>query len=186
MASTRTAARRPRTRSYAGGGRPAARNVHRASRHAGHRPDGKADARTTPGRCSRKCRAPTVFQRPIIVAIWGLESNFGRFTRRASHRGCARDAGVGPTARDASSAKSSSTRSRSSTAATSNSPHARLVGGRDGTAAVHALQLPAVRRGLRRRRPARHLEFARRHLRVDGQLPEGIRLGRRATAGDER
>ena len=58
-----------------------------------------------------------------------------------------------------------------------------LLGRRDGTAAVHAVELPAVRRGLRRRRPARHLGIAGRRLRVDRQLPEGPRLERQASLG---
>ena len=53
---------------------------------------------------------------------------------------------------------------------------ARLVGRRAGPAAVHAVQLSALRAGLRRRRQARHLEVHARRLRVDRQLPLGVRL----------
>ena len=103
----------------------------------------------------------------IIVGIWGLESNFGGFSgvrptiaalatlawdprRSAFFRGELLDAleilNRGDIDVDA---------------------HARLVGRRDGPAAVHAVELSEVRRGLRRRRPARHLVVAARRLRVD-------------------
>ena len=52
-----------------------------------------------------------------------------------------------------------------------------VVGRRHGPAAVHALELPALRRGLRRRRRARHLGQSGRCLRVDRQLPQSVRLG---------
>ncbi len=52
----------------------------------------------------------------------------------------------------------------------------RIVGGRDGPDAVHAVELSDLRRGLRRRRPSRHLEVHRRRARVDRELSQGIRL----------
>ena len=57
-----------------------------------------------------------------LVAVWGLESNFGAFT------------GVRPTVQALATLA--------------------FEGRRDGTAAVHALELPALRRRLRRRRTA--------------------------------
>ena len=122
----------------------------------------------------------------IIVAIWGMESNFGRFS------------GVRPTVpalatlawdprradvlsrRAVQRARDSQPRRHRSAAAQG------IVGGRDGPGAVHAVQLSEVRRGLRRRRQARHLVHAGRHLRVDRELPEGSRLGRRTRTGGAR
>ena len=51
-----------------------------------------------------------------------------------------------------------------------------IVGRRARPAAVHALDLSRVRAGLRRRRPARHLDVAGRRVRVGRPLPEGARL----------
>ena len=117
----------------------------------------------------------------------GASSRTSAVQRRAADGRRAGDAGLGSAARDASFAASCSTRSRSSTAATSSSRDMqRLVGGRDGPAAVHAVELSEVRRGLRRRRPARHLAIAGRHLRVDRQLPEGRTAGWPARRGDAR
>ena len=59
----------------------------------------------------------------------------------------------------------------------------RLVGRRHGPDAVHAVQLSQIRRGLRRQRPARHLAHHRRRARVDCQLSQGLRLGRRRDVG---
>ena len=51
-----------------------------------------------------------------------------------------------------------------------------LVGRRARAAAVHAVELSAIRAGLRRRRQARHLEVDAGRVRVDRQLPRGARL----------
>ena len=94
--------------------------------------------------------------------------------RRPSDRAGARDARVGPAALDVFPRRAASTPSRSSNRGDIDLPNmTRLVGRRDGPAAVHALELPAIRAGLRRRRPPRHLDVAGRHLRVDRELPEG-------------
>src|SRR5262249_49332740 len=53
---------------------------------------------------------------------------------------------------------------------------AGILGRRAGAAAVHAVELPALRAGLRRRRETRHLELAGGRLRVDRELPRRARL----------
>ena len=59
----------------------------------------------------------------------------------------------------------------------------RLVGRRDGPAAVHAVELPPARHRLRRRRPYRHLDDRSRRVRFDGELPARRGLGQGRTLG---
>ena len=61
-----------------------------------------------------------------------------------------------------------------------------IVGRRDGPAAVPALELPEVRAGLRRRRPARHLDVAARRVRLDRRLHGLERLDDRRVMGPAR
>ena len=100
-------------------------------------------------------------RRIVLVSVWALESNFGRF------------AGVRPTVpvlatlaydgrRAALFRRELSTRCASSTAATSSSKSQGVVGRRHGPAAVPAVELSQVRAGLRRGRPPRHLDVAAR------------------------
>ena len=119
----------------------------------------------------------------VIVGIWGFESNFGGFS------------GVRPTIAALATLAWDPRRStlfRSELFARARNPQprrhrivadARLVGRRDGPAAVHAVELSQVRRRLRRRRTARHLVVAARHPGVSRQLPEGRRMGRRSGLG---
>ena len=111
-------------------------------------------------RHAARVRSPssTACRRRILVGDLGAESNFGRFS------------GVRPTVQALATLACDPRRSALFRAELFSAleilnrgdielaADARIVGGRDGTAAVHAVQLPEVRRGLRRRRPARHLE----------------------------
>ena len=58
-----------------------------------------------------------------------------------------------------------------------------LVGGCDGAAPVHAVELPQVRGRLRRGRAQGHLVVPGRRLRLDRQLPRDQRVGVRADMG---
>ena len=169
----RAAAGRHRARSRAGGNGLLAREVH--------------PRRLTPklvkpaARCSRRIASCSVKSRRrygvppriIVTAIWGIESNFGGFS------------GVRPTIAALATLAWDPRRSAFfrgelfdaleilNRGDIESSRHARLVGGRHGPGAVHAVELPAIRRGLRRRRPPRHLVDAGRRVRVDRELPEG-------------
>ena len=120
---------------------------------------------------------------PIISGIWGMESNFGRFS------------GVRPTVAALATLAWDPRRSSYFRGELFNALEilnrgdidlARLqgiLGRRDGTAAVHAVELSSVRAGLRRRWQARHLDDARRCVCLDCELPEGPRLDRRPDLG---
>ena len=98
----------------------------------------------------------------LIVGIWGFESNYGRFS------------GVRPTIAALATLAWDPRRSALFRAELFDAldilnrgdielaAAQGLVGRRDGPGAVHAVQLPEVRRGLRRRRAPRHLGDARR------------------------
>ena len=122
----------------------------------------------------------------IIAGIWGMESNFGRFSGMRPTVAGAGDAGVGSAPRDVLSRRAVRRARDPQPRRHRSGPAARLVGRRDGPGPVHAVELPEVRRGLRRRRPPRYLVDASRRLRVDRQLSQGPRLGALTRPGDAR
>ena len=115
------------------------------------------------GRCSTTVGARYGVPPAIIVAIWGVESNFGRLQRRPADRRGARDAGVGSAAVDVlprravRRARDPQSRRHRVVAACKGS-----WAGAMGQAQFMPSSYLQVRRGLRRRRPARHLGVARR------------------------
>ena len=178
----RAAAGHPRTRSRPGRNGLLAGEVHRTHSHDETDPLGRAafDAqRELLGQVSERYGVPA----PIIVAIWGMESNFGRFS------------GVRPTVPALATLAWDPRRATFFRGELFDaleilnrgdidlSRMKRIVGRRDGPDPVHAVKLPEIRRGLRRRRQARHLVDAGRRVGVDCQLSEGTRLGSRPELG---
>ena len=119
----------------------------------------------------------------IVVAVWGLESNFGRF------------AGVRPTipalitlaydprrGADVSQRALQCARDPEPRRHRAREPQG-IVGRGARPAAVHAVELPAVRRRFRRRRAARHLVIASGRVRVGRVLPAAARMDGRADVG---
>ena len=116
-------------------------------------------------------------QSKFLVAIWGVESNYGRFI------------GVRPTIQALATLAWDGRRGAFFKGELFNALEIvdkgyigldqlqGIVGRRHGADAVHALELSETRAGLRSRRRSGHLAVAGRHLRVDCQLPEGLRLG---------
>ena len=119
----------------------------------------------------------------VLVAVWGLESNFGRFSGvrplMPTLATLAYDDRRGADVPSAAVRRADDPRRRVYRPATAEG----LVGGRDGAAAVHAVELPQVRRRLRCRRAPRHLVLASRRVRLDRQLPRDQWLGARADVG---
>ena len=119
----------------------------------------------------------------VIVAVWGLESNFGRFS------------GVRPTIQALATLAWEGRRGAffrgelmDALAIVDKRLHrarvaARVVGRGDGADAVHAVELSQVGGRFRRRRRSRHLALTAGHLRVDRQLPARTRLDARASRG---
>ena len=119
----------------------------------------------------------------ILVAVWGLESNFGRF------------AGVRPTIPTLVTLAYDQRRAtffRSELFSALDilnrgdvdiSEAEGIVGRCPRPAAVHALELPGVRAGLRRRRPPRHLDLGARRVRLDRLLHAARTGGRRERRG---
>ncbi len=111
-------------------------------------------------------------QSRFLVAVWGLESNFGRF------------AGVRPMIPTLATLAYEPRRATffrqqlfDALARRRQGLHRVveaewIVGGRDGSAAVHAIELSRLRAGFRWRRPPRHLDLAGGRVRVDRVLPE--------------
>ena len=119
----------------------------------------------------------------VLVAVWGLESSFGQF------------AGVRPTVPTLVTLAYDSRRGpmfrnelfnalqileRGDIAARTVEG---LVGRRARSAAVHAVELPALRAGFRRRRPSRHLAVTAGRLRIDRVFPPAARLEERSNVG---
>ncbi len=119
----------------------------------------------------------------ICLAIWGIESGYGptqgghdilrsvatlavrKHPRRFLPRRIRRGAGADP---ERHAARKSH----------------RLLGGRDGPAAIHAVVLSEICRQLFRRRPGRYLALQRRCARLDRQLSERLRLEPSPAGGD--
>ncbi len=127
----------------------------------------------------------------ILLAAWGMESDFGRdrgnkdvvrsLATLAFHR---RDSDL--------FVNEFAERARHSGAgAPAAQPPHRLLGGRDGRPAIHALGLSQICRELSRRGRAGHLEQSRRYAGVDWpfsarlRLEPSIALGRRSSPAGE-
>ena len=105
------------------------------------------------------------------------------FRRRASDHADAGDAGLrSAPRRDVPQRAVQRARDRQPRRHRARTPQG-FVGGRPWSAAVHALELPPLRAGLRRRRPPRHLVVAARRLRLDCLLPPAARLAEGADVG---
>src|SRR5262245_45671762 len=96
--------------------------------------------------------------------------------RRAADGPRARDARVGPAPRNLLSRRTVRRARNPEPRRHRSRAHARVVGGSDGSGAVHAVELFEVRRGLRRRRPPRHLVLFRRCIRFHRELPQRTRM----------
>ena len=127
------------------------------------------------GSCSSRSTKRYGVPPRIIVGIWGIESNSAdspacvrRRRRSRRSRGIRGDRHCSGT--------SCSARSKFWIVATSSSAHARIVGRGDGTTAVHAVQLRALRRRFRRRWATGHLGNTGGDVCVGRKLPEGARM----------
>ena len=185
----RAGVRRPRAAAGGGAARPRPgrsraehRHLRAAAAHAGHDPQGS----THGGRASRRpAEGGEGLRHPAALpgGRVGPRVELRGVHRRTSHGTGPGDAGFrGPARRPLPQRALRRPAHRGSRAHRPRQAQG-LVGRCDGTAAVHALELPPLRRRLRRRRAARHLVVARRRVRVDCQLPEGLRLGRRVHMG---
>ena len=119
----------------------------------------------------------------LIVSIWGLESNFGKFTGVRPTIGALATLAWDPRRSTFFRGELLSAMEILDRGDIDVSADARLVGRRDGPAAVHAVELFEVGGGFRRRRPPRHLVDAVRRVRVDRELPAGARLEDRTDLG---
>ena len=108
---------------------------------------------------------------PLIVAILGIETNYG------ANKGIAGHAGVRLSApRRAVPKRIGRIFAPGTGRKTRPDGLCRQLCRRDGAAAVHAVQLPQMGGGFRRRRTARYLEQHSRYRRFGGQLYETARL----------
>ena len=144
-------------------------------------------ARTDTDAASSACETTYGVPAPMMVAIWGLESNFGQFTGVRTRR--SRRSRRSPTTRGGR--RSSAAELFEALAIVDKRPRRSagvqgIVGRRDGPAAVHAVELPQARRGLRRRRPDRHLDVATPTCSGRWRTTSRPRAGPRASAGAAR
>ena len=135
------------------------------------------------GAAQARRRRSTACRRASSSPIWGLESNFGRFS------------GVRPTIQALATLAWEGRRGaffRGELMDALEIVDRGYIGldalrgswaGAMGQTAVHAVELSEMGAGFRRRRRPRHLALAARHLRVDRQLPEGARLVGRHDVG---
>ena len=116
----------------------------------------------------------------VMVALWGIESNFGE--RQGGYSVFAALATLAYEGRRAAFFRREllSALQIADQGLRRCGRDAGLLGRRHGPEPVHAVHLSGLRRGLRRRRPSRHLELAARRVRVDGQLSRPLGLGRAA------
>ena len=126
-----------------------------------------------------------------LVAILGVETFYGRTHRPVPRARCARDARVRLPAAPATTSAASSSSSCCSPRENKLDPLTThgLLRRRDGGAAVHALELPALRGRRRQRHAPRPVGRLGRHLRERRQLPAPVRLDarrRRAERGHAR
>ena len=96
--------------------------------------------------CSTKSRDQYGVPANTIVAVWALESNLGRFTGVRPTVSGAGDAGVGRAARPFFRGELFDALDDPQSRRHRAGAPARIVGGRDGAGAVHAVQLSEVRR----------------------------------------
>ena len=167
--------------------RPVARDVHLPSADAEGHSDRAGDVRAAPQSRSTKSAERYGVSPRIIVAIWGLESNFGQFSGVRPTIGGAGDARLGSAALDVLPRRAVRTRSRFSIAATSTSRSMRgSWAGAMGQPQFMPSSYLKYAEDFDDDGRARHLVVARRRLRVDCELPEGARLDRQDRTGDAR
>ena len=119
----------------------------------------------------------------VMVALWGIESNFGE--RQGSYSVFAALATLAYEGRRAAFFRRellSALRDRRQ-GLRGRCRDAGLLGRCHGPEPVHAVDLSRLRRRLRRRRPSRHLALAARRVRLDGQLSATVGLGRQLHLG---
>ena len=122
---------------------------------------------------------------PSIMGVWGIETEFGAFDGSDNVVRALASLAFVHYQRRLFPRRAASRRCHSRGRRHRAGDDARLLGGRDGPDPVHALELPRLRRRLRRPRPARHLEQRPRRDRLDRQLSRQARLDAGAPWGFE-
>jgi hypothetical protein len=124
----------------------------------------------------RRIRSEYGVSQGVVLAIWGLESHYGGFT--GAYPVFQALATLASEPRRSDFFRNELFKALSIVAGGYRcEDDDRVVGGRDGPAAVHAVELSRARGRFRQRRPARHLALEGGHARLDCELFEGCWMG---------